>query len=101
MFNHGARHIYLTSRRGRKALSPVDKSHLRGLNNEGGDVKALSVDSLNKDSMAKYIRESEAVGPIGDIILMTVVLRDPSFANLAQQHFNDVTSSRSFSISST
>ena len=48
MFNHGARHIYLTSRRGRKALSPVDKLYLRDVNNKGGDAKALPVDALNK-----------------------------------------------------
>jgi len=94
MFNHGARHIYLTSRRGRKALSPVDKLYVRGLNNEGGDVKALSVDALNKDDMAKLIKDSEAVGPIGGIMLMTVVLRDSSFANLTQQHFDDVYQSK-------
>ena len=94
MFNHGARHIYLTSRRGRKALSQVDKLYLRGLNNEGGDVKALSVDALNKDSMAKFIKESEVIGPIGGIMLMTVVLRDSSFANLTQQHFDDVYQSK-------
>lgn len=94
MFNHGARHIYLTSRRGRKALSPVDKLYLRDINNKGGDAKALSVDALNKEDMARLIKESEAVGPLGGIMLMTVVLRDSSFANLTQQHFDDVYQSK-------
>ena len=94
MFNRGARHIYLTSRRGRKALSPVDKLYLRDINNKGGDAKALSVDALSKQDMARLVKESEAVGPLGGIMLMTVVLRDSSFANLTQQHFNDVYQSK-------
>ena len=94
MFNHGARHIYLTSRRGRKALSPVDKLYLRGINSKGGDTKAFSVDALSREGMAKLLKESEAVGPLGGIMLMTVVLRDSSFANLTQQHFDDVYQSK-------
>jgi len=94
MFNHGARHIYLTSRRGRKALSPVDKLYLRDINNKGGDAKALSVDALSRDDMTRFIKESEAVGPLGGIMLMTVVLRDSSFANLTQRHFDDVYQSK-------
>jgi hypothetical protein len=84
MFKHGACHIYLTSRRGRKALSAVDKMCLRNINSHGGDTKAVSVDALNKESMAKFIKEPEAVGPIGGVTLMTVVLRDSSFANLTK-----------------
>ena len=42
MFNHGVYHIYLTSRRGRKALSPVGKLYLRDINNKGGDARAIS-----------------------------------------------------------
>ena len=38
MFNHGACHPYLTSRPGRKALSPVDKLYLKDINNKGGDA---------------------------------------------------------------
>ena len=81
-------------RSGRKALSPVDKLYLRDINNKGGDAKALSVDALNKEDMARFLRESEAVGPLGGIMLMTVVLRDSSFANLTQQHFDDVYQSK-------
>ena len=44
--------------------------------------------------MARLIEESEAVGPLGGIMLMTVVLRDSSFANLTQQHFDDVYQSK-------
>ena len=94
MFNHGARHIYLTSRRGRKALSPVDKLYLRDINNKGGDTRAISCDALSKTDMAELIRTAEAVGPLGGIMLMTVVLRDSSFANLTQQHFDDVYQSK-------
>ena len=94
MFNHGARHIYLTSRRGRKALSPVDKLYLRDINNKGGDARAISCDALSKTDMAKLIQTAESVGPLGGIMLMTVVLRDSSFANLTQQHFDDVYQSK-------
>ena len=94
MFNHGARHIYLTSRRGRKALSPVDKLYLRDINNKGGDARAIACDALSKADMAKLIQTAEAVGPLGGIMLMTVVLRDSSFANLTQQHFDDVYQSK-------
>ena len=94
MFNHGARHIYLTSRRGRKALSPVSKLYLRDINNKGGDARAISCDALSKPDMAKLIQTAESVGPLGGIMLMTVVLRDSSFVNLTQQHFDDVYQSK-------
>jgi KR domain len=94
MFNHGARNIYLTSRRGRKALSPVDKLYLRHINNNGGDARAISSNALKKEDMAELIKMAESRGPIGGIMLMTVVLRDSSFANLTQQHFDDVYESK-------
>ena len=94
MFDHGARHIFLTSRRGRKALSPVGKLYLRDINSEGGDVRAISCDALSKTDMAALIQTAESVGPLGGIMLMTAVLRDSSFANLTQQHFDDVYQSK-------
>ena len=94
MFDHGARHIFLTSRRGRKALSPVSKLYLRDINSKGGDVRAISCDALSKTDMAALIQTAESVGPLGGIMLMTVVLRDSSFANLTQQHFDDVYQSK-------
>jgi len=94
MFNHGARHIYLTSRRGRKALSPVSKLFLRDMNNKGGDTRAISCDALSKTDMARLIQTAESVGPLGGIMLMTVVLRDSAFANLTQDHFDDVYQSK-------
>jgi len=94
MFTHGAHHIYLTSRRGRKALSPVGKLYLRDINNKGGDARAIACDALSKTDMAKLIRTAESVGPLGGIMLMTVVLRDSAFANLTQQHFDDVYQSK-------
>ena len=94
MFNHGARHIYLTSRRGRKALSTVSKLYLRDINNKGGDARANSCDALSKTDMARLIQTAESVGPLGGIMLMTVVLRDSSFANLTQEHFDDVYQSK-------
>ena len=94
MFNHGARHIYLTSRRGRKALSYVDKSYLRDINNKGGDARAIACDALNKADMAKLVQTAEAVGPLGGLMLMTVVLRDSPFTDLTQQHFDDVYQSK-------
>jgi KR domain len=94
MFNHGARNIYLTSRRGRKALSPVDKLYLRHINNNGGDARAISSNALQKEDMAELVKMAESRGPIGGIMLMTVVLRDSSFANLTQQHFDDVYESK-------
>ena len=94
MFNHGARHIYLTSLCGRKALSPVDKLYLRDINNKGGDARAVSCDALSKTDMAQLIETAEAAGPLGGIMFMTVVLRDSSFANLTRQHFDDVYQSK-------
>ena len=94
MFNHGACHIYLTSRRGRKALSPVSKLYLRDMNNKGGDARAISCDALSKTDMTELIQTAESVGPLGGIMLMTVVLRDSAFANLTQDHFDDVYQSK-------
>jgi len=94
MFNHGARHIYPTSRRGRKALSTVSKFYLRDINNKGSDARAISCDASSKTDMAKLIQTAESVGTLGGIMLMTVVPRDSSFANLTQEHFDDVYQSK-------
>ena len=44
--------------------------------------------------MAKLIQTAESVGTLGGIMLVTVVLRGFSFANLTQQHFDDVYQSK-------
>jgi len=75
---------------GRRALSPVDRLYLRDINNKSGDAQAISCDALGETHMAGLILAAGSVGPHGGIMLMTVVLRDSSFANLTQQHFDNV-----------
>ena len=88
MFNHGARHIYLASCRGHKALSPVDKLHLRDINNKGGDARAVSCDALSKTDMAKLIQTVESVGPLGgDRCFEGLFVREPHPATLLPPSF--------------
>ena len=44
--------------------------------------------------MAKFLNESEVIGPLGGIMLTRVILGDSSFANLTQQRFDDVYQSK-------
>ena len=92
--NHGVHHTYLISRRGCKALPPLDRLCLRGIDNRGGNAKALSVDALSKEDMAKFLDESEAIGSLGGIMLMRVALMDSSFVHLTTQRFDHVYQSK-------
>lgn len=44
--------------------------------------------------MAKFLNESEVIGPLGGIMLTRVILGNSSFANLTQQRFDDVYQSK-------
>ncbi|KAI9455958.1 hypothetical protein HD554DRAFT_2317618 [Boletus coccyginus] len=73
MVNHGARHVFLTSRRGPRGLTKVDNI---------------------KVETATVVAQAKEVGPIGGIFVMTVILHDANFTNLTQQSFDDVYQSK-------
>ncbi|KIJ60828.1 polyketide synthetase [Hydnomerulius pinastri MD-312] len=90
----GARHIFLTSRRGSAGLSKVDQMYLHYLRRTGVKVDVIAADAVRKDATIAVIRRAQEYGDIGGVFLMTVVLRDAKFENLSQQAFDDVRQSK-------
>ena len=94
MVQHGARHIFLTSRRGPKGLTKTDNLYVQSMRNAGAQIEVIAADANNKGKTAAIIAHAKEVGPVGGIFVMTVVLRDAKFTNLTQQSFDDVYQSK-------
>lgn len=94
MARRGARHIFLTSRRGRKGLTKVDHMYILSMRNAGVQVEVIAADAIDKVKTAAIVAQAKETGPIGGIFVMTVVLRDAKFTNLTQQSFDDVYQSK-------
>lgn len=94
MVHHGARHIFLTSRRGPRGLTKTDNMYIRSMRYTGVQVEVIAADAIDKVETAAVIAQAKRAGPIGGIFVMTVVLRDAKFTNLTQQSFDDVYQSK-------
>ncbi|KAG6333238.1 hypothetical protein ID866_5853, partial [Astraeus odoratus] len=94
MANHGARHVFLTSRRGPRGLTKVDNLYIHYLHSKGVQVEVIAADAVSKEQTTGVIEKAKAAGPIGGLFVMTVVLRDAKFTNLTQQSFDDVYGSK-------
>ena len=94
MANHGARHIFLTSRRGPRGLTKVDNLYIHYLRSKGVQVEVIAADAISKEKTTAVIEQAKEAGPIGGLFVMTVVLRDAKFTNLTQQSFDDVYGSK-------
>ncbi|KAI6009612.1 putative nonribosomal peptide synthetase [Pisolithus orientalis] len=94
MANHGARHVFLTSRRGPRGLTKVDNLYIHYLRSKGVQIEAIAADAISKDQTAAVVERAKKAGPIGGLFVMTVVLRDAKFTNLTQQSFDDVYESK-------
>ncbi|KAH9923014.1 putative nonribosomal peptide synthetase [Amylocystis lapponica] len=94
MVDHGARHIFLTSRRGEKALTKVDALYIHYLRLNGVHLDVVAANAVSKRDMTVLTDQAKQAGPIGGVFLMTVVLRDAAFANLTQESFDDVYESK-------
>ncbi|KAG6330891.1 hypothetical protein ID866_8197, partial [Astraeus odoratus] len=90
MANHGARHVFLTSRRGPCDLTKVDNLYIHYVRSKGVQVELIAADAVSKEQTATVIKQAKAAGPIGGLFVMTVVLRDAKFTNLTQQSFDDL-----------
>lgn len=91
---HGARHIFMTSRRGPRGLTKVDDLYVHYLRRQGIQVEVIAADAISKEHTAAVIEQAKQAGPIGGIFVMTVVLRDAKFTNLTQQSFDEVYQSK-------
>ncbi|KAJ3020326.1 hypothetical protein HKX48_000987 [Thoreauomyces humboldtii] len=88
MVKLGARHIYLTSRRGDRALAPSDRRMIRHLANAfDAEVEAVAADATVAAEMQGFL--DTVSHPVAGVLLMTVVLRDGLFDGLNQQAFDD------------
>ena len=94
MVHHGARRVFLTSRRGPRGLTKTDNMYLRSMRSTGVQVEAISADAIDRVKTAAVVAQAKEAGPIGGVFVMTVVLRDAKFTNLTQQSFDDVYQSK-------
>ncbi|KAG9317960.1 hypothetical protein JVU11DRAFT_12 [Chiua virens] len=94
MGHRGARHIFLTSRRGQKGLTKVDDMYIQGLRKTGVQVELIAANGIDKVKTAAVVAQAKEAGPIGGIFLMTLVLRDGKFSNMTQEAFDDVYQSK-------
>jgi NAD(P)-dependent dehydrogenase (short-subunit alcohol dehydrogenase family) len=94
MVTLGARHVFLTSRRGAAGLSKVDQMYLHYLRLSGAEVEVIASDATNEDATMAVVERARESGGVGGVFLMTVVLRDAKFENLSQKDFDDVRRSK-------
>ncbi|KAJ3146079.1 hypothetical protein HDU86_000536 [Geranomyces michiganensis] len=90
MVKRGARHVLMSSRRGMKALSKVDKLYIQHMLDLGATIDVIAADALNHADTERLFAAATDRGPIGGIFHMTVILRDGLFTNLDQSSFDDV-----------
>ncbi|KIJ63455.1 polyketide synthetase [Hydnomerulius pinastri MD-312] len=91
---HGARHVFMTSRRGPRGLTKVDNLYVHYLRSQGIQVEVIAADAIDRDHTAAVVEQARKAGPVGGIFVMTVVLRDAKFTNLTQQAFDEVYQSK-------
>ncbi|KAJ7676078.1 hypothetical protein DFH06DRAFT_977335, partial [Mycena polygramma] len=84
MYQHGAKHLVLTSRRGIASLDPVDDaitlakiSYLSGL--EDLQLQLEACDGTRSDQMGNMVRRLSKSAPIAGCFLMALVLSDAVF----------------------
>ncbi|KAJ3194330.1 hypothetical protein HK101_002999 [Irineochytrium annulatum] len=94
MCDHGARNVFITSRRGEKALNKIDIMYVEHLRSIGCHIGVVASDAVSITDMQSLAAQASFIAPIGGIFLMTVVLRDGLFANLTQDSFNTVYDSK-------
>ncbi|EIW85840.1 hypothetical protein CONPUDRAFT_80229 [Coniophora puteana RWD-64-598 SS2] len=94
MARHGARHIFMTSRRGAKGLTKVDGLYNHHWRLKGVQIEVIAADAVSKADTQALVEKASAAGPIGGVFVMTVVLRDGKFTNLSQGSFDDVYTSK-------
>ncbi|KAJ6460695.1 hypothetical protein C8R47DRAFT_993943, partial [Mycena vitilis] len=84
MYQHGAKHLVLTSRRGIRSLDPVDDaitlakiSYLSSL--EDLQLQLEACDGTRSDQMGDLVRRLSKLAPIAGCFLMALVLSDAVF----------------------
>ncbi|KAJ7505787.1 hypothetical protein B0H11DRAFT_1707695, partial [Mycena galericulata] len=84
MYQHGAKHLVLTSRRGIASLDPVDDAitlakigYLSGL--EDLQLQLEACDGTRADQMGELVRRLSKSAPIAGCFLMALVLSDAAF----------------------
>lgn len=96
-YQNGARHIYLTSRRGREAALHTEDVTLRYKlqyleSQEGLNMELVTCDALNPTEMTVFLQKVHL--PIGGCFLMPLVLHDALFLQQTQDTFDLVRRSK-------
>ncbi|KAJ3168788.1 hypothetical protein HDU87_000913 [Geranomyces variabilis] len=90
MVEAGARYIILTSRRGAQALTLADHYYLRHLHMQyGAVIEPYALDARDVPGTRSMLEHAREHGPIGGVMLMSVVLRDNLVRKLRQSAFTD------------
>ncbi|KAF8160216.1 hypothetical protein K438DRAFT_1776565 [Mycena galopus ATCC 62051] len=97
MYQHGARHLVLTSRRGLKSLDPIVDAlslakimYLQG--QDDLDLRMEACDATDVDEMHSLLRDLPA--PLAGCFHMALVLADETFFRQSQQSFKSVYDSK-------
>ncbi|KND03834.1 thioester reductase domain-containing protein [Spizellomyces punctatus DAOM BR117] len=96
LFANGARNVILTGRRG--VVDRVDRltieSFIGDEHYRGANVRFMAADACDEHAMKKVVEAANAVGPLGGIFLMSVVLADDLFVNMTPEKFETVNKSK-------
>ncbi|TPX65414.1 hypothetical protein SpCBS45565_g05228 [Spizellomyces sp. 'palustris'] len=96
LFANGARNVILTGRRG--IVDRVDRLTLESFIGDeqytGAQVRFMAADACDEHAMKKVVDAANAMGPIGGIFLMSVVLADDLFVNMTPEKFATVNKSK-------
>ncbi|KAJ7636257.1 hypothetical protein FB45DRAFT_1024384 [Roridomyces roridus] len=97
MYQNGARHLILTSRRGLDSLDPVkdalDRAKIEYLQSQDDlDVRLVQSDATDVNQMAALVRSLSA--PLAGCFLMTMVVSDALFFNQTPDTFRSVYDSK-------
>ncbi|KAI8803284.1 polyketide synthase [Cladochytrium replicatum] len=95
MAQNGAKHIFLTGRRG--LLDPAGDLLVRAARHVGGSdfhIDILAADASDEAVMRSVFELAATPVPIGGIMLMTVVLADELFVNMTEEKFTTVMRSK-------
>ncbi|ESK96774.1 hypothetical protein Moror_6646 [Moniliophthora roreri MCA 2997] len=91
LYEHGARHIVLTSRSGYKAISRSQNRMLRNMaahlaKFKDLDLQYTAVDSLSKHAMTVLFQSLSF--PLAGCFILTAVLDDSTFLNISEESFS-------------
>ncbi|KAH6934602.1 hypothetical protein HPB50_025688 [Hyalomma asiaticum] len=88
MVNRGCRNLLLTTRSG--VRTGYQRLCLRRFREAGANVAVRKIDASDEEGARKVIEEAAAMGPVGGIFILAVLLRDGLLENQTAEAFETV-----------